>query len=232
MKIPSSEHVKNMLKTCCVHKLFWMSKQKTICDHSMFSTCSELGIFIYWTRNSMNNRSSVILWVSSKCQNKKQFVITTCSQHVLSLEFSFTELVIQWTIGRHIVGYLHCRKPSLCQNDPHIGESFWHSEGLLRCTMTLLQGPKDPVLPNLHVLKSVVKGQFWSNPNYLDQSKSWPKSILNLNQLNRKNPLKLYISSIAYYLSVCHSNWYKIHAFFTCLFRSEVARVDINWTLP
>ena len=27
--------------------------------------------------------------------------------------------------------------------------SFWHSEGLLRCTMTLLQGPKDPVLPNL-----------------------------------------------------------------------------------
>ena len=29
------------------------------------------------------------------------------------------------------------------------GGSFWHREGLLRCTMTLLQGPKDPVLPNL-----------------------------------------------------------------------------------
>ena len=32
-----------------------MSKQKTICVHNMFSTCSELGIFMYWTRNSMNN---------------------------------------------------------------------------------------------------------------------------------------------------------------------------------
>ena len=41
----------NMLRTCCVHKLFWMSKQKT---------------------------------------NKKQFVYTTCSQHVLRLEFSCT----------------------------------------------------------------------------------------------------------------------------------------------
>ena len=44
---------------------------------------------------------------------------------------------------------VHLRKPLLCQNDPHIGGSFWHSEGLPRCTMTLLQGPKDPVLPNL-----------------------------------------------------------------------------------
>ena len=44
--------------TCCVHKLFWISKQKTICVHSMFLTCSELGIFMYWTRNSMNNLSS------------------------------------------------------------------------------------------------------------------------------------------------------------------------------
>ena len=33
----------------------------------------------------------------SECQNKnkKQFVYTTCSQHVLSLEFSCTELEIQ-----------------------------------------------------------------------------------------------------------------------------------------
>ena len=41
----------NMLRTCCVHKLFWMSKQK-------------------------------------------QFVYTTCSQHVLSLEFSCTEFLM------------------------------------------------------------------------------------------------------------------------------------------
>ena len=28
MKIPSSGHGENMGKTCCAHKLFWMSKQK------------------------------------------------------------------------------------------------------------------------------------------------------------------------------------------------------------
>ena len=45
-------HAQTMLRTCCVHKLFWMSKQK----------------------------------------------------HVLSLQFSCTELVIQWSIFCHIVG--------------------------------------------------------------------------------------------------------------------------------
>ena len=44
----------------------------------------------------------------SECQNKKQFLYITCSPHVLphvlSLEFSCTELVIQWTIFCHIVG--------------------------------------------------------------------------------------------------------------------------------
>ena len=33
-------------------------------------------------------------------------------------------------------------KPSLCQNDPPMSGSFWHSEGFLQCTMTLLQGQK------------------------------------------------------------------------------------------
>ena len=39
----------------------------------------------------------------SECQNKnkKQFAYSTCSQHVLSLEFSCTELIIQWTIFCH-----------------------------------------------------------------------------------------------------------------------------------
>ena len=35
---------------------------------------------------------------------QKQFEYTTCSPRVPSLQFSFTELVIQWTICRHIVG--------------------------------------------------------------------------------------------------------------------------------
>ena len=38
---------------------------------------------------------------------------------------------------------------SFCQNDPQMGESFWPKESLLQYTMTLLQGPKDPVLPTL-----------------------------------------------------------------------------------
>ena len=42
------------LRTSCVHKLFWMSKQKRICVHNMFSTCSELGIFMYWTHNLLS----------------------------------------------------------------------------------------------------------------------------------------------------------------------------------
>ena len=42
IKIPSLEHGENMGRTCCLHKLFWMSKQKqkTIFVHSMFSSCS------------------------------------------------------------------------------------------------------------------------------------------------------------------------------------------------
>ena len=50
MKIPSSEHVENMLCTQIVFLfLFWHSEQ------FMYTTCSELGIFMYWTRNSMHN---------------------------------------------------------------------------------------------------------------------------------------------------------------------------------
>ena len=43
IKIPSSEHVENMLWTQIV------STFRTIYVHNMFSTCSELGIFMYWT---------------------------------------------------------------------------------------------------------------------------------------------------------------------------------------
>ena len=45
----------NMGRTHCVHKLFWMSKQKPICVHNMFSPCSELVLFMHWTGKSMKN---------------------------------------------------------------------------------------------------------------------------------------------------------------------------------
>jgi hypothetical protein len=44
-----------MGRTCCVHKLFLMSKQKQFVLHNMFSSCSELVVFMYWTGKSMNN---------------------------------------------------------------------------------------------------------------------------------------------------------------------------------
>ena len=62
----------NMGRTCCVHQLFWMSK--TISVHSMLSPCSELGIFMYWTCNSMNNMSSYC-----GCKNKSFWQRFTCT---------------------------------------------------------------------------------------------------------------------------------------------------------
>ena len=44
---------------------------------------------------------------------------------------------------------VYCSTLSYCQNDPPMGESFWQKESLLQYAMTLLQGPKDPVLPTL-----------------------------------------------------------------------------------
>ena len=46
MRIASSEHV---MYTNCFLFLFWHSEQ------FMYTTCSEIGIFMYWPRNSMNN---------------------------------------------------------------------------------------------------------------------------------------------------------------------------------
>ena len=44
-----------MLRTCYVHKLYFDLKLRTIYVYNMFSTCSELAIFMNWTHNSMNN---------------------------------------------------------------------------------------------------------------------------------------------------------------------------------
>ena len=47
----SSVHENYKVRTCCVHKLFWISKQKEF----MYTTCSELVVFMYGTGISMNN---------------------------------------------------------------------------------------------------------------------------------------------------------------------------------
>ena len=50
MKIPSSEHVVYINCSGCENE----NKKKQF----LYTTCSELGIFKYWTGNSMNNLSS------------------------------------------------------------------------------------------------------------------------------------------------------------------------------
>ena len=49
MKSPSSEHVENMLCTQIVFLFLFLHSEQF-----MF-TYSEIGIFMYWTRNSMHN---------------------------------------------------------------------------------------------------------------------------------------------------------------------------------
>ena len=51
-------------RTCGVQKLFWMSK--TLSAHNIFSPCSKLGIFMYWTCNSINNLLSYCGLVDAK----------------------------------------------------------------------------------------------------------------------------------------------------------------------
>ena len=70
MKIPSS----NLGRTCYVQKLFLTFR--TIFVHNMFSPCSELGIFMYWTCNSMNNLWSYCGLVDAK--NKSFWQRFTC----------------------------------------------------------------------------------------------------------------------------------------------------------
>ena len=56
--------LQNMGRTCCVHKLFWMSKSISV--HNMYSPCSELGISRIELVNSMNNTSSYCGLVDAK----------------------------------------------------------------------------------------------------------------------------------------------------------------------
>ena len=56
--------LQNIGRTCCVHKLFWMSKSISV--HNMFSLCPEFGTFTYWTFNSINNKSSYCGSVDAK----------------------------------------------------------------------------------------------------------------------------------------------------------------------
>ena len=52
----TSVQEKYKFRTCCVQKLFWMPKKQTK-NNSLYTTCSELVFFLYWSQESMNNLS-------------------------------------------------------------------------------------------------------------------------------------------------------------------------------
>ena len=67
--------------------------------HNMTTDCSlnpEFSTRKFQAQNMLCTK--IVLNVKTKTKNN------VCTQHVLSLEFSCTELGIQWTICRHIVG--------------------------------------------------------------------------------------------------------------------------------
>ena len=69
-------HENSKIRTCCVHKLFWISKQKqkTICVHNMFWAWN-FHVLIWWFKE----QSVVILWVSW-CKNKSFWQSLTCTK--------------------------------------------------------------------------------------------------------------------------------------------------------
>ena len=73
MKIPRSEHV--VYTNCFFLLLFLHSKQ------FMYTTCSELGIFMYWTRNSMNNQSSYCGLIDTKIKASVQPSASLSTNH-------------------------------------------------------------------------------------------------------------------------------------------------------
>ena len=64
----------SFLPCTSVQKLLFVLTFRTIYVHNMFSTCSELGIFMYWTHNSMNNRSSYCGLVDSRISASDKYL--------------------------------------------------------------------------------------------------------------------------------------------------------------
>ena len=52
-------------------------KQKTICVHKIFSWCSELVVFMYWTGNSMDNLLSYGLVDARLSASEKDLPVLT-----------------------------------------------------------------------------------------------------------------------------------------------------------
>ena len=75
----------NMPRTCCVHKLFWMLKQKTICVHNMFLACCEHVLSLQFS----SNEQSVVILCVSWCKNKSFWQRFTCTIVADGLSYFF-----------------------------------------------------------------------------------------------------------------------------------------------
>ena len=102
-------HGNSKLRTCCEHKLFWMSKQeqKTICVHNMFWA----GSFHYWTGKSMNNLLSYCGLVDSRMR-ASDIDLPVCTEN-------------GWKSSRFCrqPTYIHIWKKNLHTYDCHVKEA-------------------------------------------------------------------------------------------------------------
>ena len=85
--IANSVHESYKLRTCCVHKLFFVLTFWTIYVHNMFWKRSELAIFMYWTGNSINNLLSYCGLVDEKLRASDIDLPAYISEHRISASF-------------------------------------------------------------------------------------------------------------------------------------------------
>ena len=77
--------------------------------------------------------------------------------------------------GRVIV---YCSSFPFAEMIVPFGGSFWQKDSLLQCTITLLHGPKDPVLPTLTYISSLFECLHDLNESLLQNIKSNIKGAL------------------------------------------------------
>ena len=77
MKMASSDHV---VYTICF--LFWHSEQ------FIYTTCSELAIFMYWTCNSMNNFLSYCRLVDARISASEKYLPVRCFFYIFSTQIA------------------------------------------------------------------------------------------------------------------------------------------------
>ena len=108
-----------MGRTCCVHKLFWMSKSISV--HNMFSPYSELGIFTYWTCNSMNNMLTSC-GLASWCKNKSFWQRFTCT-NLKTISTPFGTFSVQ---NKKVMFFINTQPYIQIKKNHAIKYQLWH----------------------------------------------------------------------------------------------------------